>query len=83
MYDLEHSNCPAVTYKVFCQHFGDHCTPLVGRHNWNEEAINQMTRDLATPWQNLKCTIQSSVVRDINLVEVLIDAAIEYIGKSD
>jgi hypothetical protein len=82
-YDPGCPNCIAVAYKYFCQHFGDHKTDLVGKHNWNEEAINEMVSDLAAPWQNLESTFQSSLERDIEFIKVLMDQAIEYIGKTE
>ena len=76
-------NCHAVTYKYFCQHFGNHNTDMVGKHNWNEEAINEMVRDLAAPWQNLESAFHSSMERDIEFIKAPMDQAIEYIGKAE
>ena len=56
---------------------------MVGKHNWNEEAINEMVRDLAAPWQNLESAFHSSMERDIEFIKALMDQAIEYIGKAE
>jgi len=54
----------------------------VGYHNWNEEAIEQMASELATPWQDLRITLLRILDDNCNMIENLIDWAIEYLGNS-
>ncbi|KAK3367927.1 hypothetical protein B0H63DRAFT_490012 [Podospora didyma] len=42
------------TYAAFCRHNGIHTTAKAGYHNWNEEAIEAMTRDLSDPWSTFQ-----------------------------
>ena len=77
------SNCFIETYSVFCRNFEDHTTAAVGRHNWNEEAIKQMARDLAAPWQDLRSTLRSFLEDIDRLIEDLMDWAVDYLGKAD
>jgi hypothetical protein len=40
------------TYKSFCSNYGDHYTPTVGSHCWNNEAIQGMETDLSAVWNS-------------------------------
>jgi hypothetical protein len=71
------------TYSAFCRFYGYHNTEKAGTHNWNEEAIEQMTRDLAVPWQNLRSTLQRNLENHTAIIEELMDWVIEYLGKAD
>ena len=53
----------------------------MGTHNWNEEAIEQMTRDLAAPWQDLRSTLHRNLESYSVFVEELMDWVIEYLGE--
>lgn len=75
------SNCLAATYSAFCRNFGDYFTEKVGRHNWNEEAIEQMARDLETPWETLKSTFSRDLEGRENRIQQLMDWVIEYLGQ--
>lgn len=52
-----------------------------GDHNWNERAIEQMVRDLAAPWRELKSMLQSSLERDTKFIGDLMDSSMEYAGN--
>ena len=54
----------------------------MGRHNWNEEAIEQMAGDLATPWQDLRSDLQRIFDDNYRMIENLMDWAIEYLDKA-
>ena len=41
-----------MSYKAFCNNYGDHTTRVVGRHCWNEEATKHMRRDMMKIWVN-------------------------------
>ena len=69
------------TYSAFCRNYGDHSTEAAGSHNWNEEAIENMTRDLATPWSGLKTSLQSSLEENRVVTEELMSWAIEYLSR--
>lgn len=78
------ANCLAATYIAFCRHYGEHDTEATTkRRNWNKEAIEQMVRDLAAPWQDLKCTLQKRLEEDSKLIEELMVWAIEHIGNAE
>jgi hypothetical protein len=74
-------NLLAATYSAFCRNFGDYNTEAVGEHNWNEEAIERMVKDLAAPWQDLRSTLQRTLEDNNRLIEDLMNWAIEYLGK--
>ncbi|OAP58566.1 hypothetical protein AYL99_07656 [Fonsecaea erecta] len=42
------------TFSAFCRKYGDHHTTTIGTRHWNEEAIEAMVTQLATPWQTLR-----------------------------
>jgi hypothetical protein len=74
-------NCLTASYSAFCRNFGNHTTEKVGTHNWNEEAIEQMTRELTTPWQELRSAIKSNIESYCIFIEELMDWVIDYLGK--
>lgn len=76
------ANRTAATYAAFCRKYGNYKTTAAGSHNWNEEAIERMVRDLAAPWQSLRSTLQNRHESIIIFVEELIDWAIQYLGTS-
>jgi hypothetical protein len=79
---VAHANCTkAATYSAFCQKYGDHSTNAVGPHNWNEEVIERMVRDLSAPWQGLRSILRSRNDRTVLLIDDLMDWAIQYLGK--
>jgi hypothetical protein len=40
-----------MSYKAFCNNFGEHQTTTAGYHCWNEEAMRGMTEDVAEVWE--------------------------------
>ncbi len=54
-----------------------------GDHNWNERAIQQMVRDLAAPWQELRSMLESSLERNSNFIRDLMDSSMDYTGSTD
>jgi hypothetical protein len=69
------------TYRAFCLNYGDHYTKAVQSHNWNEEAIDRMVRDLAIPWQSFRSTVQDLQNGTTRLIDESIEKAIQYLGK--
>jgi len=76
------SNRIAATYSAFCRNYGHYTTPAVGSHNWNEEAIEKMIRDLDAPWRKLRLKVQKRHESIVKSIEDLMDWAIDYLGKS-
>ncbi|KAE9378390.1 hypothetical protein N431DRAFT_400024 [Stipitochalara longipes BDJ] len=66
------------TYSAFCRNYGYHETGAVGRHNWNSDAIEQMVRDLATPWLELRSQLLISLERESQSIKDLMDDSMEY-----
>jgi hypothetical protein len=79
---LVEANRTAATYAAFCRNYGHYATAMVGSHNWNEEAIERMIRDLTSPWQRLRTTLQNQYGSITRSIEDLIDLAIQYLGES-
>ncbi|KAJ3496224.1 hypothetical protein NLG97_g2818 [Lecanicillium saksenae] len=52
------------TYAAFCRRYGNYSTPAVGFHDWNQEALQSMVDQLATPWVALEehMRIQQDVI---------------------
>lgn len=69
------------SYAAFCRQFGNHCTPAAGKHNWNEEAIDGMVKDLKRPWKALCARIEDREIETGRFVEELTDWSIQYLGK--
>lgn len=69
----------AASYKACCARLGVYGSEAVGgNHNWNERAIQQMVRDLAIPWQELRSMLESSLERDIKFIRDLMDSNMDY-----
>jgi hypothetical protein len=79
---LVEANRLAATYSAFCRRYGDFATRAIGSHNWNEEAIEGMIRDLSSPWQRLCKTIQNWHGRIIRSIKDLMDLETQYLGAS-
>ncbi|TVY28656.1 hypothetical protein LHYA1_G002365 [Lachnellula hyalina] len=73
------SNSLVATYSAFCRGYGDAFTDKVGSHNWNEEAIDQMARDLGIPWETLKSTFCRDLEGRGDQIQQLMDWVIEYL----
>ncbi|KAF4962888.1 hypothetical protein FSARC_9044 [Fusarium sarcochroum] len=68
-----------MSYSAFCRKFGNHFTPAVGAHNWNEEAMEEMVRDLESPWQELRAALQQRQDDLLSHVTIVTDTAIEQL----
>jgi hypothetical protein len=75
------SNYESETYAAFCRQFGDYCTPTVGPHNWNEEALEGMSTGLTRPWQALRSTIDRQVEAIATEIEEIMNSAGQSLGK--
>lgn len=73
---------PKATYSAFCRKYGNHSTPAVGHHNWNEEALSEMVTDLEDPWQDLAMSLQDLQLELVQSVETVTNAAIDMFGES-
>ncbi|KAF6826582.1 Nuclear GTPase SLIP-GC 3 [Colletotrichum musicola] len=69
------------TYSAFCRNFGNHSTPAVGQHDWNERIIHGMIDDLASPWERLCLFFQEKLEDTTLLIEQVMDRSMEFIGK--
>ncbi|KAL6408246.1 hypothetical protein AUP68_08100 [Ilyonectria robusta] len=67
------------SYAAFCRQFGNYCTPAAGKHNWNEEAIGGMVKDLKRPWKALCARIEDREIETGRLVEELTDWSIQHL----
>lgn len=71
----------SATYSTFCVNYGSHCTPAVGSHDWNEEAMEVMTSDLELRWTDLLGDIEDRQERARILIQESFDWARQYLGK--
>ncbi|KAF7549239.1 hypothetical protein G7Z17_g6514 [Cylindrodendrum hubeiense] len=69
------------SYAAFCRQYGDYSTPAAGSHNWNEEAIDGMVKDLKRPWKTLCSHLVDQETQVESLVEELTDWSIQYLGR--
>ncbi|KAM0427908.1 hypothetical protein ACHAPT_007367 [Fusarium lateritium] len=77
VYGHEWSGWHHASYSAFCRQYGDYCTPAVGPHNWNEEAIDGMVQDLEDPWQDLCSSLQDRQTSLVQRVDDMLDTAAE------
>ncbi|KAM5358468.1 hypothetical protein ACJZ2D_015255 [Fusarium nematophilum] len=71
------------TYSAFTRNYGDHFTSAVGSHNWNEEAMEGMSGDLETPWEDLLLRLQERQTSLGSHIETITDEAIERFDTED
>ncbi|KAH6887646.1 hypothetical protein B0T10DRAFT_490140 [Thelonectria olida] len=67
------------SYAAFCRNYGDYSTPAVGCRNWNEEAIEEMTKDLNQPWKDLRRLIDTRHGSVETLLDDLLEWSIEHL----
>ncbi|KAM5344685.1 hypothetical protein ACJ41O_010547 [Fusarium nematophilum] len=66
----------------FKQDFTDHVYGM-GSHNWNEEAMEGMSGDLETPWEDLLLRLQERQTSLGSHIETITDEAIERFDTED
>jgi hypothetical protein len=59
------------TYAAFCRKYGDHATPAVGPHNWNDDIISAMRADLESEWTSLICEARQRIQDTIEFISNL------------
>ncbi|KAF4505804.1 hypothetical protein G6O67_007717 [Ophiocordyceps sinensis] len=67
------------TYVAFCRNYGIHHTNKVGYHNWNEEAIKGMVRDIHEPWKELLLTVQQQRGASVDLFKSMVERVTGYL----
>ncbi|KAK8096503.1 hypothetical protein PG999_012447 [Apiospora kogelbergensis] len=67
------------TYSAFCRNYGDYCTPKVGSHDWNQEAIEAMVEELTPLWSQLCRSLEQSHGQLISQVQELMAWATQYL----
>lgn len=70
------------TYSAFCRQYGDYCTPAVGVHNWNKEAMEAMVTDLTEPWDNLRLRLRNLNECTTRSIQNLMNKEFQELGKS-
>ncbi|KAH7129906.1 hypothetical protein B0J13DRAFT_627047 [Dactylonectria estremocensis] len=73
------------SYSAFCRQYGNYRTGAAGKHNWNEEAIDGMVRDLKRPWIDFRGSVSTREADVEKHIEELTDWSIEHLisGLSD
>ncbi|OQV10816.1 hypothetical protein CLAIMM_14754 isoform 3 [Cladophialophora immunda] len=71
------------TYSAFCRKYGDYNTTAVGRRCWNEEAIQAMVTQLATPWRTLQQDLQASQDDLLDAIDGCFDSVIALSDSTD
>jgi len=70
-----------VTYTAFCQHNGIYRTDAVGYHNWNEEAMTAMVRDVTAQWDTFMEQLQDRSSAITTFVDDALDSASTQLSK--
>ncbi|KAK1850355.1 Nuclear GTPase SLIP-GC 3 [Colletotrichum chrysophilum] len=68
------------TYSAFCRNYGNYCTPAIGPHDWNQDIITKMARDLTPQWKQMLSSIQGRLNTDVENLEDEMDAAMELLS---
>ncbi|TRX89955.1 hypothetical protein FHL15_009227 [Xylaria flabelliformis] len=70
---------PQETYSAFCRNYGTHSTAAVGPRSWNQEIIEEMTKDMNTPWDELQMTFEQRGEDMIESIDNLFDLAYQFL----
>ncbi|OAL35776.1 hypothetical protein AYO20_04926 [Fonsecaea nubica] len=74
----------AGTYAAFCRNYGDYSTSSTEiRRCWNQEAIQAMITQMATPWRTFKQALEDSQDHLLNRTEDCFDEAIILCGSTN
>ncbi|KAF4487271.1 Nuclear GTPase SLIP-GC [Colletotrichum fructicola Nara gc5] len=68
------------TYGAFCRNYGNYCTPAVGPHDWNQDIIAKMARDLTPQWKQMLSSVQGRLNTGVENLEDEMDAAMELLS---
>ncbi|KIW75046.1 hypothetical protein Z517_11817 [Fonsecaea pedrosoi CBS 271.37] len=72
------------TYAAFCRNYGDYSTSSTEiRRCWNQEAIQAMVTQMATPWRTFKQALEDSQENLLNRTEDCFDEAIILCGSTN
>ncbi|KAI0448932.1 hypothetical protein F5B21DRAFT_520908 [Xylaria acuta] len=64
---------PQETYSAFCCNYGTHYTAAVGSRSWNQEVIEEMTKDMSTPWNEVQMSLDKRGEDIIESIDDLFD----------
>ncbi|KAH7029847.1 uncharacterized protein B0I36DRAFT_326419 [Microdochium trichocladiopsis] len=67
------------SYSAFCRNYGDYCTPKVGSHCWNDEAMAKMVRQVRPMWQGLQSRLDERVDSLAASITASLDQAANYL----
>ncbi|KAI0467376.1 hypothetical protein F4859DRAFT_494186 [Xylaria cf. heliscus] len=61
------------TYSAFCRNYGTHYTAAVGSRSWNQEIIEEMIKDMDTPWDEVQMSLDKQGEDIIESIDGLFD----------
>ncbi|KAK7964343.1 hypothetical protein PG988_011317 [Apiospora saccharicola] len=67
------------TYSAFCRNYGNYRTAAAGYHDWNEEAMTAMVKDLTPLWSQLCGSVEDSHEHLISQVQEIMTWATQYL----
>ena len=69
------------TYAAFCRNYGNH-TVKAGFHDWNEEAMAVMSRDLSVSWSTFYLVVLDQLNQILAAISSSLDWAANHLGWS-
>ncbi|RYC53741.1 hypothetical protein CHU98_g12467 [Xylaria longipes] len=73
---------PQETYSAFCRNYGTHYTAAVGSRSWNQEIIEEMIKDMSTPWNGVQVSLDKLSEDIIESIDDLFDWVDEFLAES-
>ncbi|UQC76138.1 uncharacterized protein CLUP02_17649 [Colletotrichum lupini] len=67
------------TYSAFCRNFGNHRTRIAGWHDWNQELICTMARDVTPQWDSVCTSCRTRLEQSCRLIQSQMDWALEFL----
>ncbi|KAK1447563.1 hypothetical protein CMEL01_09402 [Colletotrichum melonis] len=67
------------TYSAFCRNFGNHRTRIAGWHDWNQELICTMARDVTPQWDSVCTSCRARLEQSCRLIQSQMDWALEFL----
>ncbi|KAK0742907.1 hypothetical protein B0T18DRAFT_489791 [Schizothecium vesticola] len=72
---------PPQSYAAFCRAYGIHTTKWAKYHNWNEEAIETMVRELSDPWNTFEGVLGSRSTHIITSINDAVGSASNHLDN--
>ncbi|KAK3331432.1 hypothetical protein B0H66DRAFT_546532 [Apodospora peruviana] len=69
------------TYAAFCRAYGIHTTGVAGYHNWNEEAIETMVREISDPWNAFELVLDNRFTHITTSINDALDSASDHLAN--